>query len=155
MRGVTLRIEGSEGTIVVISTKIVESATTTVSVIVATKLPCSTPYPKWCASQTEAGSIRSWLKKKGRSSVGADKSRGYFATASLSPCGVVAPMISDKVGDLVCDCGRPKYRSGSSGYCRNGQTTWQTSCALRPRTTAFLEDRPSGCTAETPATAYR
>src|SRR6516164_1676166 len=109
MLGFTRRIEGSEGTMVVISTKIVESATTTASVMVAAKLPCSTPYPKRCASQTDRGSvIRSWLKKKGRSSVGADRSRGCFATASLSRCGVVAPMISDKIGDLGCDCGLTK-----------------------------------------------
>src|ERR1700730_6409332 len=109
MTGVTLRIEGSEGTIVVMRTKIVESATTTVSVTVPPKLPRPTPDSEPSASQNDAGSVtRSWLKKKGRSSVGADKSRGYFATASLSPCGVVAPMISDKVGDLVCDCGLTK-----------------------------------------------
>src|SRR5260370_22995620 len=106
MRGVTLRIEGSEGTIVVINTKIVESATTTTSVIVATKLPRPTPNFESSASQNDPGSvIRSWLKKKGRSSVGADKSRGYFATASLSFCGVVAAMICDKIGDLLGDCG--------------------------------------------------
>src|ERR1700730_10119713 len=109
MRGVALRIEGSEGTIVVISTKIVESVTTSASVIVATKLPRPTPNFESRASQNDAGSvIRSWLKKKGRSSVGADKSKGYFATASLSSCGVVAAMICDKIGDLICDCGLTK-----------------------------------------------
>src|SRR5260370_1784280 len=106
MRGVTLRIEGSEGTIVVLSTKIADSVPTTASVIVATKLPCPTPDFESRASQNDAGSvIRSWLKKKGRSSVGADKSKGYFATASLSSCGVVAAMICDKIGDLIGDCG--------------------------------------------------
>src|SRR6266851_9132485 len=105
MRGVTLRIEGSDGTMVVISTKIVESAMTTVTVIVANKFPRTTPCES-SAIQIDAGSvIRSWLKKKGRSSVGADKSRGYLATAAFSPCGVVAPTISDKTGCAVCDWG--------------------------------------------------
>src|SRR2546421_10222565 len=99
MTGVTLRIEGSEGTIMVMRTKIVESATTTVSVTVATKWPRPTPDFEPSASENDAGSVtRSWLKKKGRSSVGADRSRGYFATASSSSCGVVAAMICDKIG---------------------------------------------------------
>src|SRR5262249_2220113 len=109
MPGVTRRTEGSEGTMVVISTKIVETATTTASVIVASRFPCNTPDPDLSASQSDTGSvIRSWLKKKGRSSVGADKSRGYWATAASSPCGVVAPMISDKTGYPVRDCGLTK-----------------------------------------------
>src|SRR5260370_22390607 len=103
MRGVALRIEGSEGTIVVISTKIVESVTTSASVIVATKLQRPTPNFESRASQNDAGSvIRSWLKKRGRSSVGADKSKGYFATASLSSCGVVPAMACDKSGASLC-----------------------------------------------------
>src|SRR3954464_13612047 len=102
MRGVTLRIEGSEGTIVVIDTKIVESATTMASVIVATRLPRPTPDLESRSGQHDAGSlIRSWLKKKGRSSVGADKSKGYVETASLSSCRVVEAMTGDKIRDFI------------------------------------------------------
>jgi hypothetical protein len=57
MRDVTLRIEGSEGTIVVISAKIVESVTTTASVTVATKLPLPTPDCESRASQNDAGFV--------------------------------------------------------------------------------------------------
>src|SRR5712672_1865199 len=99
-------MEGSDGTIIVISTKIAERNTTTPSVNVATKLPRPTPDFELMAIQNDARSvIRSWLKKKGRSSVGADKSKGYFATASSSSCGVVAAMICDKIGDLIGACG--------------------------------------------------
>lgn len=89
----------------VISTKIVESVTTTASVTVATRFPRATPAESR-ASQNAAGSvIRSWLKKKGRSSVGGDKSKGYCETASLSSSRVVAAMICDKIGDLIGECG--------------------------------------------------
>src|ERR1700738_4279222 len=109
MLGVALRTEGSDGTIMVVSTRIVESATTTARVIVAIRFPRPTPDFESRASQNDAGSvIRSWLKKKGRSSVGADKSKGYFATDSLSSCGVVAAIIRDKIGDLIGDCGLTK-----------------------------------------------
>src|SRR5713101_6922604 len=94
---------------VVISTKIVESPTTTASVTVASKFPRDTPDCDLIASQSDAGSvIRSWLKKKGRSSVGAEKSRGYLATTAFSPCCVLAPMMSDKTGYAVWDCGLTK-----------------------------------------------
>ena len=99
-------MERSEGTTVVSSTKIVESVTTTASVTVANKFPRTTPDFESRASKNAAGSvIRSWLKKKGRSSVGTDKSKGYFATASLSASGVVAAIICDKIGDLIGDVG--------------------------------------------------
>lgn len=102
-----------------INTKMAESATTTPSVIDASKLPRETPGSERNASESDAGSvIFSWLKKKGRSSVGADRSRGYFATAALSPCGVVAPNDRRQSGGFSRSLRRHQYGEVEFGRSR-------------------------------------
>jgi FixJ family two-component response regulator len=82
--------------------------------------------------------------------------RDCYASLSRREREVMALVVSGLLNKQVgFELWRPRYRLDSSGYCRKGRMTWQTSCALRPRPSAFPEGRPNGYILETPVIGYR